>query len=153
MGMTPEQTEHFRRRCDMMSEYVHPECGKRTQVPPKFVEAMVLDPYAFNNITMCSHCGEVPTSKVFMRNKKSAKHMVSKLREEAPISFKLVRFIGVRIAFAVIAAIMGVIVQVVSMDFLPIAGVAGVMAAIGALLGGAFDSSIAMALRRRGMLW
>lgn len=52
-----------------------------------------------------------------------------------------------------IAAIIGVIAQVVSMDFLPLGGVAGVMAAIGVLLGGAFESGIAMALRRKGMLW
>lgn len=153
MGMTPEQTERFRRRCDMMSEYIHPECGNRTQVPAKYVEAMVLDPYAFTSTTMCSHCGDVPLSKVIMRNKKSAADMVALLRKEAPMSFKLVRFIGVRIAFAVIAVVTGVIVRAVAMDYLPFGGVVFIMAAVGALLGGAFDSSISKALRRNGMLW
>ncbi|MFO1004166.1 MAG: hypothetical protein U0936_27935 [Planctomycetaceae bacterium] len=87
-------------------------------MPAKYVEAMVLDPYAFTSTTMCSHCGDVPLSKVIMRNKKSAADMVALLRKEAPMSFKLVRFfIGVRIAFAVIAVVTGVIVWAVAMDF------------------------------------
>jgi hypothetical protein len=45
-----------------------------------------------------------------MKNKKSPADMVSQLRNETPISFNVVQFVGVRIAFALIAAIIAVIV-------------------------------------------
>lgn len=86
-----------------LSSYYHPACQTTTEINDHVIVIAALDPWFFPTThTDCAGCGSAPMTDVVLADKRSVYEAFSSLRKSVPMSGKLMRFLGIPLAFAII---------------------------------------------------